>query len=440
MEEENKKNQLKKILASLSLGKEEDLQASKAELFHIFYEEHFGPLKGSDIQDIISRDIGLGSDTLVKNIGENKWSPLFEHPFFQRRSGKGQETLLKKSKNDEFYLLKHGRKMGPLQMDDIKTKIDRGEITLMDMISVDTGQTWQKVFELKSFDRRKFNVSQELPLAPELSIFEDVEDEVAKDLKMARRNRMKDTIASLANFSNLDEKKQRASVLKKTSKNFMMLKNKTVLLASGIVFSSIVLITIMMNLNSTPQISPPSEEIMRSSLKVEQSDKKNDRKKSLRNSTRKSVNRRLQPSSRTSLNPPSKSVTKRRQRPKSRPRPRTRPSRRSYETRPRDREEDNNPPPSLSRSRRRRGDLDRRDRRPRDREFEADLRRNLRDAYDELVLENPALLNNRRRSEMPDIELGEFPEDLDYNSNTLLREDRRRREIEDEYYEKEEFR
>ena len=420
-EKKDKKVKLKDIFTSLSLKSEECSNQDTSELFHLFYEGHFGPLKRSDIQNIIDSDADLETNnTLVRNIKEEDWSPLFEHPFFQRRTDEGQQTSPEKSKSNDFHLLKHGRKIGPFTTEQIKNKIENGEMTITDMISADDGETWGKIFELKGFDRRKLHINQELPTTPELSIFEGVEDEVAKDLRKASKNKMTDTIASLAHFGNLENKKQYTSLFKQKSKNFMTPKNGAILLASCLGLSTIIL-AIVVDFTPAPILSPSPtpQQAARSSLRTRLGGKEKNKTRSPKTPAKKSISEGLRSSTPTT------------------PRPSL--PRRNSAIEKRQRQRSAEDPPEISSGEQENSSLLRRRNNYRNnrrtdydddmgrnrRDYDDDIGRNRRDFYDDSGRTNFAPRNRRRRTRVLDLDRRDLPEDLEYEFIP--------RNIEDEY-------
>ncbi len=263
-------NELKNTLISLSLNDKDSSHYSDNELFHVLLkEESFGPVRGNDINDLISRGAKLDENILVKSVNQKKWLRLFDHPFFQRRQEeeKKNHQVSEKAKSNKFYLLNYGQKTGPFSTAQLQEKLENREIDITHMISSDNGTTWERILELDSFDRRKLGIGQELPPKPTSDIFKGVEDEVAKDLKNANKNKTTDTIASLAHLGNLESKKHHASVLKNNIRNFST-SRKIPMIASALCICVLIIVLPMMIDFSPPSIQTPPLKTVRGSLNV----------------------------------------------------------------------------------------------------------------------------------------------------------------------------
>ena len=69
------------------------------------------------------------------------------------------------------------------------------------MVSIDNGASWGKVFEIEDFDRRKFNVTSNLPETPEEEILRAHEEKVFE--KIQSQDSETDAIAGLAYIGNM---------------------------------------------------------------------------------------------------------------------------------------------------------------------------------------------------------------------------------------------
>lgn len=113
------------------------------------------------------------TDYEIKNIDEENFKSFYEHPMFQRR--KPQLVAVSDTEGDEdaeYFLLLRGQKTGPYQKNEIKNLIDKKEILVTDLVSLNAGHTWNKIYMTEGFDRRNLKENDELPGLPNREYFE----------------------------------------------------------------------------------------------------------------------------------------------------------------------------------------------------------------------------------------------------------------------------
>ena len=199
---------LQELLCSLILTDEECKNHPQKELFHVFLNHrHIGPLRGQSIKALLSEETTFPPKTLVRSRDQENWTPLFEHPFFQRRKTppKGEKEQIKKT-TDSYHLLVHGQKRGPFKGKEIREKIEGRQIPITHMISADNGKSWSRIFEMEAFDRRALKINLTPPSLPKWEELQDSEKEVETNLKKAKQASVTETIASLAHLGNLETK------------------------------------------------------------------------------------------------------------------------------------------------------------------------------------------------------------------------------------------
>lgn len=133
----------------------------------------------------------------VRNIDAFEWISLFEHPLFQRR--KPQLVTPPSTHHDseqQYYILKHGQKVGPYHKAELASMLDEKEILLTDMVSYNHGHTWMKLFQVESFDRRVLKETEHLPGVPTETL-NHTSDQVSNTAHST------EAISSLAYLSNL---------------------------------------------------------------------------------------------------------------------------------------------------------------------------------------------------------------------------------------------
>ena len=107
----------------------------------------------------------------IRNIDSNNWTLIFEHSFFQRRRPQLISTeTFNDVDEDTIYILHKGQKEGPYNKSDITQKLNDKEILLTDLVSLNAGHTWLKLYQVEGFDRRSLKESDQLPGMPSMEI------------------------------------------------------------------------------------------------------------------------------------------------------------------------------------------------------------------------------------------------------------------------------
>jgi|GEM_PF-812048 len=120
-----------------------------------------------------------------------------KHPYFQRRRPQVHGAL---SANDDtqIWLVDHGHKNGPFTLPELQEKIDQKQLKLSDLVSVDEGHTWGKIYQLKGFDRRDLS-AQKLPQGPSIMALNEAENSAEKQLRYSKNKKGEwDALAGLS--------------------------------------------------------------------------------------------------------------------------------------------------------------------------------------------------------------------------------------------------
>lgn len=149
-------------------------------------EEVKGPFWMFDLKDYLQKQ-GLEHGPQIGELNlcpynedpqiPQNWLPIFEHPFFQRRledsqeeekTPKSIENLFEELSPDEetFHILLYGQKSGPYSFEQIKEMLHSKQVLVTDMISIDNGKSWGRLYEIEEFDRRYIGQG-ELPFRPD---------------------------------------------------------------------------------------------------------------------------------------------------------------------------------------------------------------------------------------------------------------------------------
>ena len=191
---------IKKIMG-MTVSKEEieEKELSKDQLLEInIGAQLLGPVKQDDLKNHVL-SLGLtSSNAEVRSLSGGEWKPLFEHPLLQKRSPQlVSKEELEPETHEDFYVLKNGRKFGPFRFEQIEDKIQIQQILFTDLISVDGGETWAKIYEISSFNRRR-KKEGDLPPPPQEKIFKDGNKRQKESLKSGGRSGEAEAMALLA--------------------------------------------------------------------------------------------------------------------------------------------------------------------------------------------------------------------------------------------------
>ena len=192
-----------------------DIKLSELEVVNSDYEiekiyevsqegQSLGLFYGQDLKQYLqeNEEVELTPESLVRKYNEDEWQNLFDHPYFQRRKPQIVEEEPEALEGDEeFYLLDEGQKTGPYEKGQILTMLMRKEVLFTDMISMDKGYTWNKIFQIENFDRRFMGEEEHLPEIPTNKVFSFSTEEVYKNLQERKNIETEtDAIAGFAYF------------------------------------------------------------------------------------------------------------------------------------------------------------------------------------------------------------------------------------------------
>lgn len=146
--------------------------SSQAAVFDLkIDQQHYGPIEANYLKEFFLVHDELADQALIKRTHEELYVPYFEHPHFQRRKPQlvSQQSL---DEVDQEYLwvLKQGQKTGPFTKSQLSEQVESSQLLRTDLISIDEGQTWRRLYELEEFDRRKLE-SNHLPPTPQGQVF-----------------------------------------------------------------------------------------------------------------------------------------------------------------------------------------------------------------------------------------------------------------------------
>jgi hypothetical protein len=180
---------LKKFHVEDFLFSRSEIEAMIETREHIFEirnpnENTIGFISLYDLKTLFSSDSEEISSYHIKNIDQENWTQIIQHPFFQRRKPQlVPQNITNEIQDDvepDLYLLIRGQKNGPYTKDEVKGLIDTKDILLTDLVSMNDGHTWTKIYQLDGIDRRQLTQNDVLPGLPDREVFDSYTAKSAK--------------------------------------------------------------------------------------------------------------------------------------------------------------------------------------------------------------------------------------------------------------------
>jgi hypothetical protein len=168
-------DELKKIIDLTPLSDQEikDRSVSLSDLWMVKDETDkiFGPFDTESLKVFTGNHQHLFENTQTYNLEDEQWSETFLIPHFQRRRPAlvSAQNLIS---NAEFFVIINDQQNGPYRQDEIQGFLNNGTITSSSKISLDSGESWIKLYEHHAFNRRSKKSNQELPFRPAPEILE----------------------------------------------------------------------------------------------------------------------------------------------------------------------------------------------------------------------------------------------------------------------------
>jgi hypothetical protein len=178
---------------------------SRENLFEIKkHDENIGYISLDGLKKLHEQDNYDWNEFTFRKFGNEEWTNLYEiHPF-QRRKPQlvSTETVIE---NDitEIHLLLKGQKSGPFTKSDLKKMLDHKEILYTDLISINGGQNWAKLYSLDGFNRRNLSEYETLPTLPDKEVLNNQNTTQTKTVNLE----VMDAITGLAYLGNIKKGK-----------------------------------------------------------------------------------------------------------------------------------------------------------------------------------------------------------------------------------------
>lgn len=144
-------------------------------IFEAFHEEE--SLGFISLYDLKTLPLDQLEGLFIRGYNDSNKVLVYSHPFFQRRKPQLISTeALAEEAPDDFHLLKNGQKIGPYSKENILKLIQSKEILITDMVSINNGHTWCKLYQTEDFDRRTLKDVDQLPRLPKQFMGEENEN------------------------------------------------------------------------------------------------------------------------------------------------------------------------------------------------------------------------------------------------------------------------
>ena len=137
-------------------------------------DELFGPFEVESLKHYAMENETELDEAQASRMDTNNWQPFFSHAHFQPITDHSHSET---QSIEKFWIIHLGQKAGPVTRRDIEKKIELGILTMVDVISVDDGQSWHKIFTMDSFSAHNTEVTAP-PMAPLESSFAKAKEEL----------------------------------------------------------------------------------------------------------------------------------------------------------------------------------------------------------------------------------------------------------------------
>ncbi len=144
----------------------------------------YGPFETESLKHYVSDNEELFNEAEASLSDETEWKSFWAYTKFQRRKPQG---IPSENYEGPFWLMDVGRLSGPFAHRDIDKKIEMGILGMTDHLSIDSGESWIKIYEIHGFDRRSHS-PDELPRAPVEASFQKAKLEIVDKLEQPHLN------------------------------------------------------------------------------------------------------------------------------------------------------------------------------------------------------------------------------------------------------------
>lgn len=144
----------------------------------------YGPFETESLKHYVLDNEDLFEQAEASRADETEWKPFWTHTKFQRRR---PQVLQGQVHEGPFWIMDYGLKAGPFSFKEIDKKLEMDLLGMTDLISVDEGQNWIKIFEIEGFDRRAHS-PDDLPIAPYESSFHKAKLLLVEKLESSQEN------------------------------------------------------------------------------------------------------------------------------------------------------------------------------------------------------------------------------------------------------------
>lgn len=193
-------------LESLVLSSEDikKYQLSAADLYYFSLEgKEWGPIYKEALKQNLEFFDPKGNSK-IRLANDETWVSPYQHPYFQRRRLNIVDNQISgDSENGIYFLDKFGLKNGPHSLAQIESMLEDKSLLLTNLVSLDQGKSWLKLYQIEQFDRRQRPSQAELPELPQTNFLERPELKVVDETMV----QTEDAIVGLAIINNINTNK-----------------------------------------------------------------------------------------------------------------------------------------------------------------------------------------------------------------------------------------
>ena len=117
-----------------------------------FRGDIIGACKTEDLKELNLNNHMNTDFVRLRPYGETEFKNIFEYPLFSRRKPQLVSVETLNTDFEAIYLLKNGQKSGPYGIHDLQMMMRTREILPTDLVSIDNGQHYIKLFQVEGFD------------------------------------------------------------------------------------------------------------------------------------------------------------------------------------------------------------------------------------------------------------------------------------------------
>jgi hypothetical protein len=158
-------------------------------------DEVFGPFETASLHDYAAENSHEFINAHATMEEPHNWQPFFSIEQFHLKKPEPEAEVIVE---ERYWVLNQGQKAGPFPRMTIDKKLEMGTLSLNDVVSVDDGHTWNKFYQVETFNPEGAAGGVEaLPMAPLESAFARAKEDLQEKMDAQERTGSHAGLASL---------------------------------------------------------------------------------------------------------------------------------------------------------------------------------------------------------------------------------------------------